>query len=244
MYPIIQIVSSSAVSLSILAIALAVLIAFQRKNRNRGFNFFIAGFFSQTILIIVGMAIGIAPWIMPDSMSVEIRANLYAFGTGISLFLVALFYFFLSLGFLSLIGYKSKINGLAIASAVLSAVSLFVPWFTIDNKLVAPTYVFPIGMLIDPTPWLLPIIVAALTIATHCFVIGSVFNGRIGRILIVVGSIFAFSSPFTYFLVFNSLAPWVGLAMPFISTMIAYFAFKNHPKELERVALDLTGLTS
>jgi len=244
---IIYAVSSAAVGLSIPVVAIAILIVLQRRREIRGFKFFIMGFFSQIVSIIIGAILSVLPWLVSSNIpSIDVFqvASTIHRGTAISLY--SLSYLFLSLGFLSLLGYKVQINGLAIVSAVLSAVSMFVPWFAANTKLIALTYTFPLGLSSGSylEQWVLMIVTTLLTIAIYCFVFGSVFNGRIGRMLILAGGILASVSPFTYFLVFESMTPWIGLFMPFTSTMVAYFAFQYHPKEMERTMPDLTGLTT
>jgi len=225
-----------ALGLSIPVIATAVLIALQKRSEIKGFKFFIMGFFSQIISIMISAILSILPYLVSRTIpSADIFQAVSAIHRGVSLFLYSLFYFFLSLGFLSLLGYKTRVNRLAVTSALLSAISLFVPWFTIDTKLIAPTYTFPLEMSLDFLVQLaLTIIVTLLTIAVYYFVIGSVFNGLIGRILILVGGIFVFASPFTYFPILGSVSPWIGLVLPLISALVACFALQHHPKELER----------
>ena len=247
LFVIVQQLSSHAVSLSVPLIAIAVLTALHRRNEIKGFNFFIIGFSSQIILTVIGAIINIVSrWILDvHQLLYEFWAAAYIINTGIHIFLMSLFYFFISLGFLSLLSYKTRVNGLAIASAVLNTVSLFVPWFAAGYVLIAPTYAFPLQEFANYSSlWFIYAIVAVLTLSTYCFVIGSAFGGRIGRVLIVVGGILAFVSPFTYFLAFSIIAPWFGLAIPFVSTLIAYFALQNHPKELEKTMPESTGLTS
>jgi len=244
---IIPTLSYSFVSLSIPLIAIAVLMALRRRSEIRGFKFFILGFLSQIVQVIIGTtinAVSLLTWDMYGP-STSFFLIAYPISMGASILLISLSYFFLSLGFLSLLGYKTRVNGLAIVGAVLSAISLFVPWFAVGSTLIAPTYVFPLGTSGDTRVALfLPIVITLLNIAIYCFVIGSVFSGRIGLVLIIIGGILAFISPLTYFLALNSAAPWVGLAIPFVSTLIAYFAVQYHPKELERTVPDLTGITA
>lgn len=238
---------SSAAGLSIPIIAITILMALQRKSGIRGFRFFMMGFFSQIVSTIISVILRIAPYlIFKDIPPIEVITAVYTISTGVSIFLGSLLYISLSLGFLSVLCYKVQVNGLAITSAVLGVLSLFVPWFAVGGNLVAPTYTFPSGTYIDSVRQglLQVIIVTLLTITTYCFIIGSVFSGRIGRVLILVGGIIAFSSPFTYFLISDSVSPWIGMVMPFITTLISYFALQHHPKELERMVPDLTGLTT
>jgi len=236
----------SMISLSIPVIAIAVLMALRRRSEIRGFNFFILGFLSQIIQIIVSTTINAVSLLTWDIYGSSTRFYMIAstISIGASILLTSLAFFFLSSGFLSLLGYKPRVNGLATVGALLSGISLFVPWFAVGSTLIAPTYVYPLGASTDARiSWLLPIMISLLNIAIYCFVIGSVISARIGRILIITGGALAFVSPLTYLLVFNNAAPWVGIAIPFVSAVIAYFAVQYHPKELERVVPDLTGLT-
>ena len=225
----------SIVTLVVNIVAVAILRFFQKRSPNKGLTFFTYAFISGIISNIIYIVMdAVWTWVISSHPPTIIQIISVVNG-GLWIAFSILFAVLVSRGLLCLLGYEGRINCWAMVGGALAIASMYLPWYQIRANFVALTYTFPGAEYTSDIVALMCIIAhLLLLISAYLSFIGSVFSGNMGYTLIVVSGILTLIAPFTFIGTIGAANPWVGLAIPFIATIVLFYALSVHPKELQK----------